>query len=75
MLHGRASAACGCQLTMDSVCTTASFKVALKASGKGQPQEVSLVIHFVLKEKWPQLKLRGSSKWLDQMGRRLEEEK
>lgn len=60
---------------MASACTTASFKVVLKVNGKGELQVVSLVIHFVLKEKLPELRLMGSSKWLDHMSRGLEGEK
>lgn len=35
---------------------------------------VSLVICFVSKEKWPEVRLMGYSKWLDQMDKGLEGE-
>lgn len=44
-------------------------RMALNNNGEGNVQVVFLVIYFVLKEKWPEVRLMGCSKWLDRMGR------
>lgn len=49
MLHGWASSVHPCKLKMNGNCATVPFKGGLKR----QWMVVSLVIHFVLKEKWP----------------------
>lgn len=55
-------------------CITAPFKGGLEQQSSRKGSGLVPAIYFVLKEKWPEVRLVGCSRWLDQMGRGLEGE-